>query len=99
MAVNNISITKEAHQKTSVDAHQQIQKMSPVCLASFIRGLADGSKEQREPLFDVINEHGEMLMIGVSHAQAAGAVDAYQTCLDAPPQWQCDMRIRRQRTH
>lgn len=46
------------------------------------------------PLYDVINERGEMLMTGVTHTEATSAIDAHQAGDDVEPQWQGDMCIR-----
>jgi hypothetical protein len=56
------------------------------------------SLDHREPLYDVLNERGEILMVGVSHQSAASAMDAYQDLLDVPSHWQGDIRIKLQRT-
>jgi hypothetical protein len=48
-------------------------------------------------LYDVLNERGEILMVGVSHQSAASAIDAHQELIDVPPHWHGDIRIKLQR--
>jgi hypothetical protein len=64
----------------------------PCTAASLLVGLA-----RCEPLYDVLNEHGEILMVGVSHQSAASAIDAHQELLDVPSRWQGDICVKLQR--
>lgn len=52
---------------------------------------------EQEPLFDVINERGELLMAGVTHTRAIQAIDAQQRQRHVPLRWQGEMRIKVQR--
>jgi hypothetical protein len=54
--------------------------------------------EQLEPLYDVFNECGEMLMRGVAHAAAVEAIEANQGGCSVVAQWQGDICIRLQRS-
>ena len=49
------------------------------------------------PLYDVINEHGEMLAMGVTHTWACLAMDERQAFPAMHPGGQGDMCIRSQR--
>lgn len=46
-----------------------------------------------EPLYDVINDRGLVLLLGVSHLQACRAVEAHQAADTVDPQWQGELRI------